>query len=153
MVSLALYEPDIAQNFGTMMRFCACMDVPAHIIDPCGFAWNDAKLKRSGMDYIDHVNYQRHDDWAAFHKWKQHTGGRLILLSTKAASPFAEFQFQPDDIVMVGRESAGVPDEVHQASDVRLLIPMKAPMRSLNVAISASMVMSEALRQTNGFPK
>ena len=153
MISLALYQPDIAQNFGTMLRFCACMGVKAHIIEPCGFAWNDAKLRRSGMDYIDQVDYQRHDDWESFFAWVQaQAEARLVLLSTKAAQNYSEFSFQPNDILMVGRESAGVPDEVHEACDERLLIPMKAPMRSLNVAVSAAMVGAEALRQTNSFP-
>lgn len=154
MVSLALYQPDIAQNFGTMMRLCACMGMNAHVIDPCGFAWNDAKLRRAGMDYIDHVAYQRHDDWHAFLTWKeQQPKARLLLLTTKAAVPYTDVTFQTNDILMVGRESAGVPEEVHVAADERLLIPMKPPMRSLNVAISASMVLSEALRQTSTFPK
>ncbi len=154
MISLAIYQPDIAQNFGTMLRFCACMGIKAHIIEPCGFAWNDAKLRRSGMDYIDHVDYMRHDSWEAFLEWKEaQPQTRLILLSTKAASDYTQFSFQSGDILMVGRESAGVPEDVHAASDVRLLIPMKPPMRSLNVAVSAAMVTAEALRQTDAFFK
>ncbi len=153
MISLAIYQPDIAQNFGTILRFCACMGIKVHIIEPCGFAWNDAKLRRSGMDYIDYVDYQRHDDWNAFLVWKNtQNKARLLLLTTKAAYPYTECSFQSGDILMVGRESAGVPDEVHAKSDERLLIPMREPMRSLNVAVSAAMVSAEALRQMKAFP-
>jgi tRNA (cytidine/uridine-2'-O-)-methyltransferase len=130
------------------------MNITAHIIEPCGFAWNDSKFRRAGMDYIDHVNYMRHTSWEHFMEWKQshEADARLILLSTKAALPYHTFHFLKDDILMVGRESAGVPDEVHEQANERILIPMQNNMRSLNVAISAAIVTSEALRQTQLLP-
>lgn len=151
MPSLVIYQPDIAQNLGTMLRLCACMGIDAHIIEPCGFPLSDAALRRAGMDYIDHVHITRHISWSHFQDWrkKNHPETRLVLLSTKASAPYTDFQYQPDDFLMVGRESAGVPDDVHNASDARVLIPMQGGMRSLNVAISAAMVVGEALRQTN----
>lgn len=151
---LALYQPDIPQNTGTMLRMAACLDVAVDIIEPCGFVLNDKRMKRSGMDYLDQTELVRHTSWDAFnHRRLESTQPkRLILLSTKAAKTYTNFNFQPDDILMLGRESAGVPDDVHQAVDHSVLIPMATGVRSLNIAVSAAMVLGEALRQTGGFP-
>lgn len=148
---LALYQPDIPQNTGTLMRLCASMNVALDIIEPCGFALDEKKLRRAAMDYIDQLDMTRHKNWDAFQESKQ--GARLILLSTKASVPYTDFEFQENDILLAGRESAGVPDDVHNAADARVLVPMAPGLRSLNVAISCAMVMGEALRQTNTFPK
>lgn len=147
---LALFQPDIPQNTGTMLRLAACMGIAVDIIEPCGFVLSDRHMRRAGMDYLDLVDLTRHASWTAFQQ--AHQGARIILLSTKAAVPYTDFAFQPDDILLMGRESAGVPDDVHQASSARLIIPMKAGVRSLNVALSAAMVVGEALRQCQGFP-
>ncbi|MGM0422578.1 MAG: tRNA (cytidine(34)-2'-O)-methyltransferase [Pseudomonadota bacterium] len=146
---LALYQPEIPQNAGTIMRFCAAMGLPLDIIEPCGFAFDQKKLRRAAMDYIDHLDYTRHANWAAFAE--QLAGRRLVLLTTRAAVPYTEFAFDTDDILLAGQESAGVPEEVHAAADARLLIPMVAGLRSLNLAVSCAMVGGEALRQTDGF--
>ncbi|MDE1900220.1 MAG: tRNA (cytidine(34)-2'-O)-methyltransferase [Alphaproteobacteria bacterium] len=144
-VRLALYQPDMPPNTGTMMRMCACLGVGLDIIEPCGFPFDDAKLRRAAMDYIDHLDYTRHRSWDDF---AAQTGARrLVLLTTKGAVPYTDFAFTPDDILMVGRESAGVPEDVHARADARILIPMRPPLRSLNVAISAAMALGEALRQ------
>lgn len=143
---LVLYQPDIAPNTGTMMRLCACLGVGLDIIEPCGFVFDDQKLRRAAMDYVDHLDYQRHASWDQFQT--QIKPRRLILLTTKSDLPYHRFSFQADDLLMVGRESAGVPDNVHAAADERILIPMKPHARSLNVALSAAIVLSEALRQT-----
>ncbi|MBM6592794.1 tRNA (cytidine(34)-2'-O)-methyltransferase [Microvirga pudoricolor] len=153
MPRLALFQPDIPQNTGTMLRLCACLGVPVEIVEPAGFDVSDRNLRRSGLDYLDRVPITRHISWRAFQEWRQLTDARLVLATTKAAMPYTEFAFRPGDIVMVGRESAGVPDEVHNAADARILIPMRQGLRSLNVAVTAAMVLSEALRQTDGFPK
>jgi tRNA (cytidine/uridine-2'-O-)-methyltransferase len=147
-LTLALFQPDIPQNCGTMLRMCACLGVNAAIIEPAGFPVSDRHFRRAGMDYLDEVTIDRHVSWTAFQHWRAEKGRRLILLTTKSAENYTSFAFQPDDVVMVGRESAGAPDEVHDAADARLLIPMKPQMRSLNVAVSAAMVLGEALRQT-----
>lgn len=143
---LALYQPDIPQNTGTMLRLGACLGVGVDIIEPCGFVWDDKKLRRAAMDYIDLLDYQRHGSWQAFEN--QIGSRRLVLLTTKGAVPYTDFSFNTSDIVMVGRESAGVPDEVHARADARVIIPMVQGVRSLNVAVSAAMVLGEALRQT-----
>ena len=150
---LALYQPDIPQNTGAMLRFAACTGISVDIIEPCGFLLDDRKLRRAGMDYLDHVAVTRHVSWDRFAESHQNSGNRLILLTTRAATPYPEFEFATDDTVLVGRESAGVPDDVHRAADARLLIPMVEGVRSLNVALSAAMVMGEALRQTGGFTR
>jgi tRNA (cytidine/uridine-2'-O-)-methyltransferase len=142
---LALYQPDMPSNTGTMMRLCACLGIGLDIIEPCGFPLDDARLRRAAMDYIDHLDYARHRSWTEFAA--QIGARRLVLLTTKAAVPYTEYAFQPDDIIMVGRESAGVPDDVHARADGRIVIPLQPPMRSLNVAISAAMALGEALRQ------
>lgn len=143
--SIALYQPDMPQNCGAIMRLCACFGVPLDLIEPFGFVWDDAKVKRVAMDYINFVNMTRHKDWEAFRAAKQ--GKRLILLSTKAAVPYTDFKYQAGDILMLGRESAGVPDEVHGQVDARVVIPLQKGLRSLNVGMSAAIVLSEALRQ------
>lgn len=148
---LALFQPDIPQNTGTMMRLCACLDLPIDIIEPCGFIFNDKAMRRAGMDYLDFVDYRRHDSWVDFLQYRaehQQEYGRIVLLTTHASVPYVDFQFQANDIILMGRESAGVPEEVHKMADARLLIPMNEHARSINVAVSASMVIGEALRQT-----
>ncbi len=146
-MQLALYQPDIAQNLGTLLRLGACMGVTIHIIEPCGFPLDDSRLRRAGMDYMQHVTYHRHANWQQFQQWRKNTGKRLVLLSTKASTLYTRFSYQPEDILLLGRESAGVPDDVHNAADARILIPMQPGMRSLNVAIAGAMVLGEALRQ------
>lgn len=153
---LALFQPDIAQNTGTLLRLGACLDLPLDIIEPCGFLFNDKGLKRAGMDYLDMANFRRHASWEDFLSYRndhQTEYGRLILLTTHASIPYTSFEFKKNDIILMGRESAGVPDLVHQSVDARLLIPMNKNARSLNVAVSAVMVIGEALRQTNLFPQ
>ena len=144
---IALYQPDIAGNTGTLMRLAACLGFGIDIIEPAGFDLSDRALKRAGMDYLDMAALTRHVDWAAFEEARRHKGARLVLLSTRAATVYTDFAFAPDDILLFGRESAGVPDHVHAAADARLLIPMVAGTRSINIALSAAMVAGEALRQ------
>lgn len=146
---IALYQPDIAQNTGTILRLCACLGVEAHLIGPAGFPSDDRAMRRAGMDYLDHVRLTRHTSWEAFECWR---GGdavkrRLLLLTTKAPTSYLAHRFEPNDVLLLGRESAGVPDAVHAAADARLTIPMRPGMRSLNVAVAAAMVAGEALRQ------
>ena len=150
---LALFEPDIPQNLGAFIRLSACLKVPLDVIEPCGFPVDDKRIRRAAMDYYDLASLTRHASWAAFRRHREFKGppGRLVLLTTKGASDFPAVAFQPDDILLFGRESAGVPDEVHQAADLRLRIPLQRGARSLNVALAAAMVVSEALRQTSGF--
>jgi tRNA (cytidine/uridine-2'-O-)-methyltransferase len=152
MVRLALYQPDIPQNTGTMLRLAACLGVPVEIIEPAGFDVSDRNLRRSGLDYLDRVAITRHVSWRTFEAWRTTSGGRLVLATTKGAVPYVDFAYRPDDIVLVGRESAGVPDEVHDAADARIVIPMQPGLRSLNVAVTAAMILGEALRQTGCFP-
>jgi tRNA (cytidine/uridine-2'-O-)-methyltransferase len=146
---LALYQPDIPQNAGSLMRLCACLGVPMDVIEPCGFLFTDRNLRRAGMDYRDQTDLTRHPGWEAF---RAALPGRLLLLTTRGAQPYAGFDFRPSDTLLVGRESAGVPETVHAAADARLLIPMRPGMRSLNVAQAAAMALGEALRQTDLFP-
>lgn len=148
---LALYQPDIAPNVGTLLRLGACLGVPVDIIEPCGFPFGARDLKRAMMDYGAAADVTRHISWSEFQKT---TGdSRLILLTTRARMAYTDFAFRESDILLLGRESAGVPETVHEAADARLMIPMIAGMRSINVAVSASMVLGEALRQTNSFPR
>lgn len=147
---LALFQPDIPQNTGTMMRLCACMNVAMDIIEPCGFALSDKNLKRAGMDYLAHLDLTRHMNWQSFRTADKTK--RVVLLTTKAETRFTDFAFRADDTLLVGRESAGVPDEVHGACDDRVIIPMAPAVRSINVAVAAAMALSEALRQTGLFP-
>jgi len=153
---LALFQPDIPQNTGTLLRLSACLDLPVDIIEPCGFMFNDKNLKRSGMDYLALASFRRHASWEDFLAFRaDHPAeyGRLVLLTTHASQPYTSFEFQKNDIILMGRESAGVPEAVHQIADARLLIPMNKNARSINVALSAVMVVGEALRQTDLFPK
>lgn len=146
---LVLFEPDIPQNAGTLLRLAACLGVGVDIVEPCGFLLSDRHMKRAGMDYLERVDLARHASWAAF---RAAGGGRLVLLTTRAATAYADFAFRADDRLLLGRESAGVPDSVQAAADARLRVPMVAGVRSLNVAVAAAMVLGEALRQTAGFP-
>ncbi len=152
---LALFQPDIPQNTGTMMRLCACLDLPIDIIEPCGFIFNEKAMRRAGMDYLDMVDYRRHDSWDRFLKYRETHGqeyGRLVLMTTKACVPYTDFEFKDNDVILMGRESAGVPEAVHQLVDARVIIPMNEKARSINVAVSATMVVGEALRQCKMFP-
>jgi tRNA (cytidine/uridine-2'-O-)-methyltransferase len=149
-LTLALFQPDIPQNAGTMLRACACLGVSAAIIEPAGFPISDKHFRRSGMDYLDHVDVERHVSWAQFEAWRAAAGRRLVLLTTTGETVYTRFAFRADDVLMVGRESAGAPPEVHAAADARLVIPVRAGLRSLNVAVAAAMVLGEALRQTAG---
>lgn len=163
-MQIVLYQPDIAANLGAILRLCACMGVPCHVIEPCGFPFDDKRMKRSGMDYIEQVELVRHGSWEAFRSWQRDAwqrgdvieadvsratcrAPRLILLSTKATTPYTQFQFQKNDMLLLGRESAGVPNEVRDACDAAVTIPMQPPARSLNVAMAAAMCLGEALRQ------
>lgn len=146
---IALFEPDIAQNTGTMVRTAACLGVGVDVIEPCGFVFSDKHLKRSGMDYLEIAEVVRHADWAAFWALRKETQRRrVVLLSTKAAVPYTDFAFQADDILLLGSEGRGAPQAVHDAVDARVTIPMAPGARSLNVAVSCAMVLGEALRQT-----
>ena len=147
---IALYQPDIAQNTGTILRLAACFGVPVDVIEPTGFPWNDSRFRRAGMDYRDIAQVTRHMSWNAFLAARE--PGRLVLLTTKAESSPYDFSFAPGDTLLFGRESAGVPDDVHRMCDARLRIPMVAEARSLNVAVTAALALGEALRQCGGFP-
>lgn len=150
-----MFQPDIPQNTGTLLRLGACLDIELDIIEPCGFIFSERILKRAGMDYLDMVRYRRHHSWEHFLQYRaEHPEeyGRIVLLTTHASEPYYNFEFRPNDIILMGRESAGVPEEVHQTADARLLIPMNHNARSINVAVSAVMVVGECLRQVNGFP-
>ncbi|MCB8821613.1 tRNA (cytidine(34)-2'-O)-methyltransferase [Microvirga rosea] len=157
MPRLALYQPDIPQNTGTMLRLAACLGVPVEIIEPAGFDVSDRNLRRSGMDYLERAAITRHISWSSFESWRQECKGpdgppRLVLATTRGALSYVDFRFRADDIILMGRESAGVPDDVHLASDARVVIPMQPGLRSLNVAVTAAMILGEALRQTRSFP-
>ena len=149
-LTLALFEPDIPQNAGTMLRACACLGVDAAIVEPAGFPVSDRHFRRAGMDYLDHVEIARHISFSSFEAWRAPTGRRLLLLTTQGATPYVDFAYRRDDILMVGRESAGAPRHVHAAADARLIVPIRPALRSLNVAVAAAMVLGEALRQTGG---
>lgn len=148
-MKLALYEPDIPQNTGALLRLAACLATPVSIIEPCGFVLSDRRLRRAGMDYLDNVDLTRHESWDAF---LAGLSGRLLLLTTRAATAYTQFAYRSGDTLLLGRESAGVPDDVHDAVDARILIPMAEGARSLNVAMAGAMVLGEALRQIDGFP-
>ena len=148
---LALFEPDIPQNTGAILRLAACLGIGVDIIEPCGFVFSEKKLLRAGMDYIKHANFELHQSWEVFNGSRIESDGRLILLTTKSNLAYTSFEFSKKDTFIFGRESAGVPKKVHEAVDARLIIPMVQTMRSLNVAQSASMVLGEALRQLNLF--
>jgi len=151
-MQIALYQPDIPQNTGTILRLAACFGVTAHIIEPAGFPVTDAAFRRAGMDYLDRVSIVRHMSWPVFEAWRQAAGARLLLFTTAATIRHVDAAYRPDDILLFGRESAGVPEAVHHAADMRLTIPMRPGLRSLNVAVTVAMALGEALRQTDGFP-
>ncbi len=150
---IALYEPDIPQNTGTILRLCACLGLQAHIIEPAGFPVTDRAFRRAGMDYLDQVALTRHGSFAAFEDWRRRQRLSLVLITTQAERSYLEHAFRADEVLLFGRESAGVPEAVRRAADVALRIPMRDAMRSLNVAMAAAMVAGEALRQTGGFPR
>ncbi|CAB4327725.1 MULTISPECIES: tRNA (cytidine(34)-2'-O)-methyltransferase [unclassified Brucella] len=144
---VALYQPDIPGNTGTILRMAACLGFAVDLIEPAGFDISDRALKRAGMDYLEQAALTRHPDWHCFDAWRKNAGRRLVLLSTKAAIPYTGYQFQENDILLFGRESAGVPEAIHDNADERLLIPMVRSARSLNLAVSVAMTTGEALRQ------
>jgi len=146
---LALYEPDIAQNSGTILRLCACLGVTAHIIEPAGFPVSDRAFRRAGMDYLDQVTLTRHASWGAFEEWRRAERLKLALFTTRGTKSYLDHGYG-QEVLLFGRESAGVPEEVHAAADARLAIPMRAGLRSLNVAMACAMAVGEALRQTGG---
>lgn len=148
---LAAYQPDIPQNTGALIRLCASLGVPLELIEPFGFIWEEKKIRQSAMDYMDKVTITRHSSWERFKE--TFPQNRIILLSTKAAKPYTEFGFRTDDILLLGRESAGVPEEVHESLPHRVKIPMMPETRSLNMAMAGAIIIAEALRQTNTFPK
>jgi tRNA (cytidine/uridine-2'-O-)-methyltransferase len=149
-LGIALYEPDIPQNTGTILRLCACLGIAAHIIEPAGFASSDRAFRRAGLDYLDAVALTRHASWRDFMAWRKHAGCRLVLFTTGASLSYLDYRFATDDILLFGRETAGVPQDVHAVADARLVVPMRPGLRSLNVAITAAMAAGEALRQTGG---
>jgi len=148
---IALYEPDIPQNTGTILRLCACLGIEAHLIGPAGFPMTDRAFRRAGMDYLDRVDINRHGSWDEFDGWRRRERLTLVLLTTAAERSYLEHAYGDGEVLLFGRESAGVPEAVHKAADARLRIPMREGMRSLNVAMAAAMVAGEALRQTDGF--
>jgi tRNA (cytidine/uridine-2'-O-)-methyltransferase len=148
---IALFQPDIPQNTGTILRLCACLGLEAHIVEPAGFPVSDRAFRRAGMDYLDQVSIVRHESWHDFERWRRQEGLRLVLFTTQGAIPYLDHRFSTRDILVFGRESAGVPPEVHAAADARLLIPLRAGLRSLNVAMAVAIAAGEALRQTGGF--
>jgi len=150
---IALYEPDIPQNTGTILRLCACLGVEAHIIEPAGFPVTDRAFRRAGMDYLNQVTLVRHESFAAFEGWRALKRVSLVLLTTTAERSYLDHTFSIDQILMFGRESAGVPDALHRAADTRIRVPMRPGMRSMNVAMAVAMVVGEALRQTGGLPR
>jgi tRNA (cytidine/uridine-2'-O-)-methyltransferase len=145
---IALYEPDIPQNTGTILRLCACLGIEAHIVEPAGFPTSDRAFRRSGMDYLDQVEIIRHTSWAAFEAWRLEARARLILFTTHASISYLDHAYRVDDILLFGRESSGAPNAVHEAADTRVVVPMRKGLRSLNVAMVAAMAVGEALRQT-----
>ena len=147
-IRLALFQPDIPQNTGTILRLCACLAIEAHLIEPAGFPSSDRAFRRAGMDYLDQVALTRHASWMAFEAWRGQEKLRLILFSTRATTPYLEHKFDAGDVLLFGRESAGVTEEVFAATDARLVIPMQPGLRSLNVAMAAAIAVGEALRQT-----
>ena len=146
---LALYQPDIPQNLGAFIRLAACLGTPLDVIEPCGFPVDDRRIRRAAMDYVDFARLQRHASWEAFRR--DRAPGRLVLLTTVGATRLPDARFQADDILLLGRESAGAPPEVHDAADLRIRVPLQKGLRSLNVALAAALVLGEALRQTDGY--
>jgi tRNA (cytidine/uridine-2'-O-)-methyltransferase len=150
---IALYEPDIPQNTGTILRLAACLGIEAHIIEPAGFPSSDRAFRRAGMDYLDQVSLKRHASWEEFEAWRRQACLRLVLFTTRAGMSYLDHAFLPHDLLLFGRESAGVPECVHLAADARLAIPMRSGLRSLNVAVAAAIAVGEAMRQTRSFPQ
>ena len=150
-VDLALYQPDIANNTGTLIRLCACLDTTIHIIHPTGFTFSPKTLARAGLDYLDQAAVREHDSWSAFEHWRHGAQRRLVLLTTRSQTSAYDANYTAEDIIMVGRESAGVPDAVAAAADLALRIPMREGLRSINVALAATLILGEAKRQTDGF--
>jgi tRNA (cytidine/uridine-2'-O-)-methyltransferase len=150
---IALYEPDIPQNTGTILRLGACLGVAVHIVGPAAFPANEKAFRRAGLDYLDHVSVVNHVSFGTFEDWRKQEGRRIVLLSTKASNAHIDLTYRESDVLLCGRESAGVPEEVHRAADERVRVPMRQDLRSLNVAVSLAMVLGEALRQTGGFPR
>lgn len=148
---LALFEPDIPQNAGTLMRLAACFDLDLDLIEPAGFDASDRNLRRAGLDYLAHLRLRRHLSFAHFEAWRKQGGHRLVLATTKAAEAHHLFRFAPGDIILLGRESAGAPDFVHEAADARVLVPLKPGLRSLNVAVAGAILAGEAMRQLDLF--
>ncbi|MCC6887188.1 MAG: tRNA (cytidine(34)-2'-O)-methyltransferase [Hyphomicrobiales bacterium] len=144
---IALFEPDIPQNTGTILRLAACLGAEVHIIEPAGFPVTDRAFRRAGMDYLDQVAITRHLSWRAFDSWRRQDGGRLVLFTTRAAACYFDHAFRRNDVLLFGRESGGVPEPVHAAADARLVIPMRPGLRSLNIAVACAMALGEALRQ------
>lgn len=153
MLRLALYQPDIPQNAGTMIRLAACLGVAVDIVEPAAFDVSDRNFRRSGMDYLERAAVTRHDSFRAFEAWRREAGHRLVLAETDGTTAHTDFAFRRGDIVMVGRESAGVPPEVYAAAEASVYVPMRHGLRSLNVALAAAMVLGEALRQVGGYPQ
>lgn len=151
-LAIALYEPDIPQNTGTIMRLAACLGLPVHFVGPASFDTSERAFRRAGLDYLDHVNFANHVTFSAFDQWRRSEGRRLVLLTTRSETPYTAFGFRPDDVLLCGRESSGVPEAIHGTADARVRVPLQPHLRSLNVAVSLAMVVGEALRQTGGFP-
>jgi len=147
---IALYQPEIAGNVGSILRTAACFGAGVDLIEPMGFAWDDKRVARAGMDYIDHVAVTRHRDWTAF---LATATGRIALFTTRGAARLDETAFEPDDILLFGNEGSGAPDEVHARADLRVRIPIRPQVRSLNLGVSAGIALAEALRQTSGWPR
>lgn len=147
---LVLFQPDIPQNTGAILRLAACFGIRVDVVEPCGFVWDEPRMRRAGMDYLDAVELRRHDSWEAY--LASRPSGRLVLLTTRGPTSYAEFAYRPDDRLLLGRETAGVPDDVHAAADARLVVPMRPGLRSLNVALAGAIVLAEALRQSGGLP-
>jgi tRNA (cytidine/uridine-2'-O-)-methyltransferase len=150
---VALYQPDIPQNTGTILRLAACFGLAADVVMPAGFDLSSRALKRAALDYIEAVDINRWNSFSEFRENASATGARIVLLTTKSAQVYTEAEYQPSDIILAGRESAGVPDEVHEAADLRVRIPMREDLRSLNVAVAMALVLGEAMRQTGGFSR
>lgn len=152
MIRIALFQPDIPQNAGTIARLCACLGIGLDIVEPAGFDVSDRNFRRAGMDYLERAAIRRHVDFAAFEGARRTEGARLVLATTRGAVAYPDFTFKAGDIVMMGRESAGAPDHVHAAADARIAIPVVSGLRSLNVAVAAGMIGGEALRQLRAWP-
>lgn len=152
MIRLALYQPDIPQNTGTMLRMAACLGSPVELIEPAGFDASDRNFRRAGLDYLDSSSLTRHPSWGGVEAWRRAEGFRLVLATTAGDTAHTDFAFAPGDVILLGRESAGVPEAVHAAAGARIVVPMRPGLRSLNVAVAAAIVLGEALRQTDLFP-